>query len=97
YASMGVKDYLVVEAIPSLPMRLWFCNLAKGDEIRQVHEATLESLGIKVWIEGQKLRMFDREGNEILSPKEALEKERQKREELERQVAELERKLHQKT
>ncbi|MDW8027330.1 MAG: Uma2 family endonuclease, partial [Armatimonadota bacterium] len=25
YASMGVKDYLVVEAIPSLPMRLWFC------------------------------------------------------------------------
>ncbi|MCX7968469.1 MAG: Uma2 family endonuclease [Armatimonadetes bacterium] len=97
YAAMGVKDYLIVEAIPSLPMRLWFCSLAKGDEMRQVHEAMLESLGVKVWIEGQRLRLVDLEGNEILSPREALEKERQKREELERRVAELERKLQQRT
>ena len=93
YAAMGVKDYLVVEAIPSYPMKLWFCRLAKGEEIRQVREAILESLGVKVWIDGQKVRMADLKGNEILSPKEALERERQKREELERRVAELEQRL----
>lgn len=76
YATMGVKDYLVVEAIPSLPLRLWFCRLAEGEEIRQVREALMESLGVRVWIEGGKLRMADFEGNEILSPREALERER---------------------
>ncbi|MFN3423005.1 MAG: Uma2 family endonuclease, partial [Armatimonadota bacterium] len=97
YAAMGVKDYLVVEAIPSLPPRLWFCRLVEGEEIRQVREVTMESLRVKVWIEGGKLRMADFEGNEILSPKEALERERQKREELEKRIAELERKLQQRT
>ncbi|MEZ8220759.1 Endonuclease, Uma2 family (restriction endonuclease fold) [Candidatus Fervidibacteria bacterium JGI MDM2 JNZ-1-D12] len=97
YAAMGVKDYLVVEAIPSYPMKLWFCRLAKGEEIRQVREAILESLDIKVWIDGQKVRMADLKGNEILSLKEALERERQKREELERRVAELEQRLKEKS
>ncbi|MFN4179148.1 MAG: Uma2 family endonuclease [Armatimonadota bacterium] len=97
YAAMRVKDYLVVEAIPSLPLRLWFCRLAEGEEIRQVREVAMESLKVKVWVEGGKLRMADFEGNEILSPKEALERERQKREELEQRVAELERKLQQQT
>lgn len=95
YATMEVKDYLVVEAISSLPLRLWFCRLAEGEEIRQVREALMESLRVKVWIEGGKLRMADFEGNEILSPREALERERKKREELEQRVAELERKLQQ--
>ncbi len=90
---MGVKDYLVVEAIPSYPVRLWFCRLAEGEGIRQVSEAKLETLGVKVWTDGKKIRMVDFEGNEILSPKEALEKERRAREELEHKLAELERKL----
>jgi BMFP domain-containing protein YqiC len=41
--------------------------------------------------------MFDRAGNEILPLREMLEQERQKREELERRVAELEQKLQQQT
>jgi len=93
YAAMGVKDYLVVEAIPSLPLRIWYCKLSEGEEMKQVREATLESLGIKVWIDGQKLRMADRNGYEILALREALERERQRREELERRVAELEQRL----
>ncbi len=93
YAAMGVKDYLIVEAIPSFPMRLWFCRLVEGEEMRQVREATLESLGVKVRVDEQKVRMVDLEGNEILSPKEALERERQRREELERRIAELEQRL----
>jgi hypothetical protein len=55
----------------------------------------LETIGILVRPEGQKVRLFDFQGNEILSPSEALERERAKREELERKVAELERLLAQ--
>jgi predicted RNase H-like nuclease (RuvC/YqgF family) len=53
----------------------------------------LESLGVTVKVEGQRIRMFDKDGNEILSPREkiallqrALEEERAKREELERKL-----------
>jgi len=52
-----------------------------------------ETLGVKVVAEGQKIRMFDRAGNEILSLREMLERERRKREELERRFSELEQKL----
>jgi hypothetical protein len=55
----------------------------------------LETIGVLVRPEGQKMPLFDFEGNEILSPSEALERERAKREELERKVAELERLLAQ--
>jgi uncharacterized protein YlxW (UPF0749 family) len=56
-------------------------------------EAVLETLGVKVLAQGQKVRMFDRAGNEILPLREMLEQERRRREELERRVAELEQKL----
>jgi BMFP domain-containing protein YqiC len=52
---------------------------------------------VKVVGEGQKIRMFDRAGNEILPLREMLEQERRRREELERRVAELEQKLQQQT
>jgi hypothetical protein len=57
----------------------------------------LETIGVLVRPEGQKIRLFDFEGNEILSPSEALERERAKRQELERKVAELERLLAQRS
>ena len=121
YADMGVKDYLVIQAFPEKPVRLWFCRPNLGELPSPVSEAVLETLGVKVLAQGQKVRMFDREGKEILPLrealkwthqkwkeaqqiietleqerqqwKEALEQERRKREELERRVAELERKL----
>lgn len=105
YASMGVKDYLVVEAFPDKPMRLWFCRLDKGETLSWVNEAKSETLKITVKAEGQRLRVFDEEGREILSAQERartlqervamlealLQEERKKREELERRLKELER------
>jgi Uma2 family endonuclease len=80
YADMGVKDYLVIQAFPEKPIRLWFCH-PKFDELPcPVDESVLETLGVKVLVQGQKVRMFDREGKEILPLREALEQERQQRE-----------------
>ena len=93
YADMGVKEYLVIQAFPEKPVRLWFCRPNLGELPSPVNEAVLETLGVKVVGEGQKIRMFDRAGNEILPLREMLERERRRREELERRVAELEQKL----
>jgi len=111
YAEMGVKDYLVIQALPEKPVGIWFCRPNLGERPNALDEAFLETLGVKVVAQGQKVRMFDREGNEILPLREMLERERQqreqerlqwkeaveqerrKREELEKRVAELERKL----
>ncbi len=97
YSSMGVKDYLVVEAFPDKPMRLWFCRLDKGETLSWVNEAKMETLKITVRAEGQRLRVFDEKGQEILPLRErmamleaALQEERKKREELERRLKELE-------
>ena len=111
YAEMGVKDYLIVQAFPQKPLRLWFCRPDRGETPAQVNEASLETLRVTVKAKGQTLHMFDTEGNAVLPPKSfasllqkeleqtkaALEEERRKREELERRVAELERKLGQRT
>jgi phosphoenolpyruvate carboxylase len=70
------------------------------EEYRGIHvglEGVLETLVMKVVIQGQKIRMFDRAGNEILPLREMLEQGRRKREELERRVAELEQKLKSKS
>ncbi|MCS7264010.1 MAG: Uma2 family endonuclease [Armatimonadetes bacterium] len=72
YGSMGVKDYLVVEAFPDKPMRLWFCRLEKGESPTKVSEAKLETLKITVKAEGQKLRVFDEKGQEILPMQEQV-------------------------
>jgi Uma2 family endonuclease len=97
YADMGVKEYLVIQAFPEKPVRLWFCRPNLSELPSPVSDAVLETLGVKVVGEGQKIRMFDRAGNEILPLREMLEQERRKREELERRVAELEQKLQQQT
>jgi Uma2 family endonuclease len=93
YADMGVKEYLVIQAFPEKPVRLWFCRPNLGELPSPANEAVLETLGVKVVAQGQKICMFDRAGNEILPLREMLEQERRKREELERRVAELEQKL----
>ena len=107
YAAMGVRDYLVVEAIPSYPVRLWFGRLDRNETPTHVKEARLETLGVTVKVEGQDLKMFDEQGNQVLPPKSlaallrkeleqvkaALEEERRKREELEQKLAELEKRL----
>jgi Uma2 family endonuclease len=93
YADMGVKEYLVIQAFPEKAVRLWFCRPNLGELPSPANEAVLETLGVKVLAQGQKVRMFDRAGNEILPLREMLEQERRKREELERRVAELEQKL----
>jgi len=97
YAGMGVKDYLVVEAFPNKSMKLWTCRIDKEEPLSRTNEARLETLKIVVRAEGQRLRVFDENGQEILSPRDRiavleaeLEKERQKRQELERRLAELE-------
>jgi hypothetical protein len=97
YAGMGVKEYLVIRATPEEPFWLWFCRPNIGELPSPANEAVLETLGVKVLAQGQKVRMFDRAGNEILPLREMLEQERRKREELERRVAELEQKLQQQT
>ncbi len=93
YAEMGVKDYLVIQAFPKRPVRLWFCRPNLGERPNSVDEAVLETLGVKVIAQEQKVRMFDSANKEIMPLREALEQERRKREELERRVAELEKKL----
>ena len=95
YAELQVKDYLVVEAFPEKPIRLWFARPISGERPVPVSETRLETIGVLVRPEGQKVRMFDFEGNEILSPSEALEQERAKRQELEHRIADLERLLAQ--
>ncbi len=95
YAELQVKEYLVVEAFPEKPTRLWFARPIAGERPIPVSEARLETVGIFVRPEGQKVRLFDFEGNEILSPSEALERERAKGQELAQTVAELERMLAQ--
>ena len=109
YAELGVKDYLVVEAPPNAPLQLWFSKPASGERPKAVTEATLESLGVTIRAEGMTLKMFDKDGKEILSPKlqvsllreelrqvlDQLAQEHAKREELERRVAKLEQKLQQ--
>jgi len=97
YAELQVKDYLVVEAFPEKPIRLWFARPISGERPVPVSETRLETIGILVRPEGQKVRLFDFEGNEILSPSEALERERAKRQELERKIAELEQLLAQRS
>jgi len=93
YSAMGVKDYLVVEAQPNEPVQLWWCRPKESIRPQPVSEVKLESLSVTVRVEGQVIRMFDNEGNEILPPDKALERERAKREELERKLAELQAKL----
>lgn len=100
YSAMGVKDYLVVEAQPSEPLQLWWCKPTESLRPKPVTEVKLESLGVALKIEGQKIALFDREGKQILPPDElakalasALEEERAKREELERKIAEFQAKL----
>jgi len=109
YAELGLKDYLVVEAPPNAPLQLWFSKPASGERPKAVTEATLESLGVTIRAEGMTLKMFDKDGKEILSPKlqvsllreelrqvlDQLAQEHAKREELERRVAKLEQKLQQ--
>jgi len=88
YAEMGVKDYLVIQALPEKPVGLWFCRLNLGERPKSVDDAVLETLGVKVIAQGQKIRMFDREGNEIVPLREMLKRERQKWKEAEQRLIE---------
>ncbi len=93
YLSMGVKDYLVVEAFPDKPMRLWFCRLDKGETLSWVNEAKLETLKITVRAEGQRLRAFDEEGQEILMPREQAEMLRERVEMLQERISALQKQV----
>jgi Uma2 family endonuclease len=93
YADMGVKDYLVIQAFPEKPVRLWFCRPNLGELPSPASEAVLETLGVKVLAQGQKVRMFDRDGKEIMPLREALERERQQREQERQQWKEIEQRL----
>jgi hypothetical protein len=48
----------------------------------------LEGLGLRFLVEGQKVRVFDREGKEIVPIREALERERQQWKEVEQRLVE---------
>jgi Uma2 family endonuclease len=93
YAEMGVKEYLVIQAFPEKPVRLWFCRPNLGELPSPANEAILETLGVKVLAQGQKVRMFDRDGKEIMPLREALERERQQREQERQQWKEIEQRL----
>jgi len=93
YADMGVKDCLVIQAFPEKAVRLWFCRPNLGELPSPVGEAVLETLGVKVSVQGQKVRMFDRDGKEIMPLREALERERQQREQERQQWKEIEQRL----
>ncbi|MFA0735398.1 MAG: hypothetical protein OGMRLDGQ_001898 [Candidatus Fervidibacter sp.] len=93
YADMGVKEYLVIQAFPEKPVRLWFCRPNLGELPSPANEAVLETLGVKVSVQGQKVRMFDRDGKEIMPLREALERERQQREQERQQWKEIEQRL----
>jgi len=88
YAEMGVKDYLVIQAFPEKPVWLWSCHPNLGERPNSVEEAVLETLGVRVIAQGQKVRMFDREGNEIVPLREMLKRERQKWKEAEQRLIE---------
>jgi len=93
YADMGVKDYLVIQAFPEKPVRLWFCRPNLGELPSPANEAVLETLGVKVLAQGQKVRMFDRDGKEIMPLREALERERQQREQERQRWKEIKQRL----
>jgi hypothetical protein len=88
YAETGVKDYLVIQALPEKPIGLWFCRPNLGERPNAVDEAFLETLRVKVLVQGQKVRMLDSGGNEILPLREALERERQQWKEAEQRLIE---------
>jgi len=90
YAGMGVKEYLVIRATPEEPFWLWFCRPNLGERPNSVDEAVLETLGVKVSVQGQKVRMFDREGKEILPLREALKWTHQKWKEAQQIIETLE-------
>ncbi len=90
---MGVHDYLVVEHFPNRPFQLWYGKPAAKERPRVVAEAVLTSLKLVVRPEGDRLRLFTLEGEEVLSPREVLTKERARREALEQLVAELSRRV----
>jgi hypothetical protein len=93
YADIGIKDYLVIQAFPEKPVRLWFCRPNLGELPNPVGEAVLETLGVKIVAQGQKIRMFNSEGNEIVPLREVLEREWQQREQERRQWKEVEQQL----
>jgi Uma2 family endonuclease len=93
YADMGVNEYLVIQAFPERAFRLWFCRPNLGELPSPANEAVLETLGVKVSVQGQKVRMFDRDGKEIMPLREALEWERQQREQERQQWKEIEQRL----
>jgi Uma2 family endonuclease len=88
YADMGVKDYLVIQAFPEKPFGLWFCRPNLGERPNSANEAFLEGLGLRFLVEGQKVRVFDREGKEIVPIREALERERKQWKEVEQRLIE---------
>ncbi len=88
YAEMGVKDYLVIQAFAEKPVWLWFCRPNLGERPNSVDEAVLETLGVKVSVQEGKVRMFDREGKEIVPLREAVERERQQWKEAEQRLIE---------
>ena len=94
YAEMGVKDYLIIEAFPQKPLRLWFCRPNLGERPNSIDEAKMEALGITVKVEGQVLRVFDKSGDEVLTSRSLvslLQKELERaRRELEQTQKELE-------
>ncbi len=90
---MGVHDYLVVENLPDRPMQLWYGKAVAKERPRTVPEAVLTSLKLLVRPEKERLRLFTLEGEEVLSPRELLAKERARREALEQLVAELSRRV----
>ncbi len=69
YTDMGVKDYLVVQAFPQKPLRLWFCRPNQGETPTLVNEAKLETLGVTVKVEHQTLQVLDAHGNKVLTSK----------------------------
>jgi Uma2 family endonuclease len=88
YADMGVKDYLVIQAFPEKPFGLWFCRPNLGERPNSANEAFLEGLGLRFLVEGQKVRVFDREGKEIVPIRETLERERKQWKEVEQRLIE---------
>ncbi len=107
FADFVAEKELLEEKMPESPWHnrhlRWLEELLSESVIpfpSSVNKAVLETLGVTVTTDGQRVVMLDRQGREILTPKakvallqKALEQERSKREEIERRVAELEGKL----
>jgi hypothetical protein len=51
---LQVKEYLVVEAFPEKPIRLWFARPISGERPVPVSEARLETIGVLVRAKGKK-------------------------------------------